>query len=65
MGFPGASVVKKNPPTYAGDLALISGWEDSQEREMATYSGVLAWNILWTEQLGRLQSMVSQRVRHD
>ena len=30
MGFPGGSVVK-NPPTYAGDLALIPGWEDSGE----------------------------------
>ena len=37
---------KKNPPTNAGDLALIPGWKDSQEKEMATYSSVLAWNIL-------------------
>ena len=40
MGFPGGSVVK-NPPTYAGDLALIPGWEDSQEREKKKQNGCL------------------------
>ena len=32
---------------------------------MATYSGILAWEILWTEEPGRLQSMESQRFEHD
>ena len=32
---------------------------------MATHSSILAWRIPWTEETGRLQSMVSQRVRHD
>ena len=32
---------------------------------MATHSSNLAWRILWTEEAGRLQSMGSQRVRHD
>ena len=32
---------------------------------MATHSGILAWRIPWTEEPGRLQSMESQRVRHD
>ena len=32
---------------------------------MATHSSTLAWRIPWTEELGRLQSMVSQRVGHD
>ena len=41
------------------------GWEDSLEKEMATHSSTLAWKILWTEEPGRLQSMGSQRVRHD
>ena len=45
----------------AGDL----GWEDPLEKEMATYSSIPAWRILWTEEPGRLQSMGSQRVRHD
>ena len=32
---------------------------------MATHSGILAWKIPWTEEPGGLQSMRSQRVRHD
>ena len=39
--------------------------DDSLEKEMATYSSILAWKILWTEEPGRLQSMGSQRVRHN
>ena len=39
-------------------------WEDPLEKEMATYSSILAWKILWTEEPGRLQPMRSQRVRH-
>ena len=35
------------------------------EKEMATHSSILAWTILCTEELGGLQSMGSQRVRHD
>ena len=41
------------------------GQEDPLEKEMATHSSTLAWKILWTEKPGRLQSMGSQRVRHD
>ena len=41
------------------------GWEDPLEKEMATYSGTLAWKMLWTEEPGRLQSMGSLRVRHN
>jgi len=33
------------------------GWEDLLEKEMATYSSILAWKIPWTEDPGRLQSM--------
>ena len=39
--------------------------EDPLEEEMGTYSSILAWRILWTEEPGGLQSMGSQRVRHD
>ena len=39
--------------------------EDSLEKGMATHSSVLAWRIPWTEEPGGLQSMGSQRVRHD
>ena len=44
---------------------MILGREDPLEKEMATHSGTLAWKIPWTEKPGRLQSMRSQRVRHD
>ena len=35
------------------------------EKAVATHSSILAWKIPWTEEPGRLQSMGSQRVRHD
>ena len=40
-------------------------WEDPLEKGMAIHSSILAWRIPWTEEPGRLQSMGSQRVRHD
>ena len=41
------------------------GWEDTLGKEMATLSSTLAWKIAWMEEPSRLQSMGSQRVRHD
>ena len=41
------------------------GWEDPLEKAMATHSTILPWEILWTEEPGRLQPMGLQRVRHD
>ena len=41
------------------------GQEDPLEKEMATHSSILAWEVLWTEEPGRLQSMGKQRVRRD
>ena len=41
------------------------GGEDPLEEEMATHSSILAWEIPRTEEPGGLQSMGSQRVRHD
>ena len=41
------------------------GWEDPLEKEMATHSSIFAWEILWTEDPGGLQSLGSQRVGHD
>ena len=41
------------------------GQEDPLEKEMAPHSSILAWEIPWTEEPGRLQSMGSQRVRQD
>ena len=47
------------------DMARSLGQEDPLEEEMATHSSILAWRIPWTEELGRLQSMGSQRIGHD
>ena len=40
------------------------GWEDPLEKEMATHSSILAWEITWTEEPGGLQSMGSPGVGH-
>ena len=39
--------------------------KDPLEKEMVTHSSILAWEISWAEEPGRLQSMGLQRVRHD
>ena len=73
MGFPyGPSVggpstygPEKNLPAMQETQVQSLGHEDSVEQEMATYSGLLAWNIPWTEEAGGLQSMGPQRVGHD
>ena len=41
------------------------GWEDSSEKEMATHSSILAWEIPWTEEPSGLQSIGSQKVGQD
>ena len=41
------------------------GQEDPLEEGMATQSSILAWRIPWTEESGRLQSIVLHRVKHD
>ena len=41
------------------------GLEDLLKKRMATHSSILAWRIPWIEEPGGLQSMESQRVRHD
>ena len=58
----------KNLPANVGDLRAkgsIPGWGRSLEEGMATHSSVLAWEIPRTEDPGGLQSMGSNRVRHD
>ena len=64
FGFPGDSEVKASASSV-GDLGLISGSGRSLEKEMATHSSTLAWEIPRTEEPGGLESMESQRVRHD
>ena len=51
MGFPDGSVVE-NPPTSSGDVGSIPGLGRSPEKEMATHSSILAWEIPWTEEPG-------------
>ena len=60
MGFPGDSVAK-NPPAMQEMSVLSLGREDPLEKEMATHSRILAWETLWTEEPGRVQSMGSQK----
>ena len=55
----------KNLSTMQETWARSLGWEDSLEEEMATHSSILAWEILWTEEPGGLQSLGSQRVGHN
>ena len=55
----------KNLPAMQGTQVQSVDWEDSLEKGMATQSSILAWRIPWTEEPGRLQSMGSQRVRHN
>ena len=54
----------KNLPAKQDTQSQSLGWEDPLEKEMATHSSILAWKIPWTEEPGRLQSMVS-RVGHN
>ena len=55
----------KHLPTMRENWVQSLGWEDLLEEEMATYSSILAWKIPWMEEPGRLQSMGSQKVRHN
>ena len=68
--FPGGIML----PAKSGDvrdaglipgLGRSLGWEDPLEEGIATHSSIFAWRILWTEEPGGLQSIGSQRVRHD
>ena len=46
-------------------LLEVISQEDPLDKEMATHSSILAWEIPWTEEPAGLQSMGSQRVRHN
>ena len=59
IGFP-----VKNLLANAGSTGSIPGPEDPLKKEMATHSSILVWEIPWTENLGGLQPMGLQRVRH-
>ena len=55
----------KNPPAMEEIWVPSLGQEDSLEKGMETHSSIFAWRIPWTEEPGELQSIGSQRVRHD
>ena len=55
----------KNLPAVQETQVRSLGQEDPLEKKMATHSSILAWRIQRMEEHGRLQSMRSQRVRHD
>ena len=66
LGFPDSSAGKES--CNGGDIGhmhSIPGLGRSPEKEMAAHSSILAWEIPWTEKPGGLQSMESQRVRHN
>ena len=55
----------KNLPAMQETWVRSLGWKDALEEDIATLSSILAWRIPWTEGSGGLQSMGSQRVRHN
>ena len=55
----------KNVPAVKEIWVHSLGWEDPQEKRIATHSSILAWRIPWTEEPGGLQSTGLQRVGHD
>ena len=57
--------IVKNLPAVQETRVRSLGREDPLEKSMATHSSILAWEILWTEEPGGLQSMGSRRVGHD
>ena len=57
-----ALLVKNLPAIQEAQVQSLGG-EDPLEKEMATHFSIPAWRIPWTEELGGLQSMGSQRVR--
>ena len=55
----------KNLPAVQETHVQSLGWEDPLEKGMVIYSSILAWRIPWKEELGVLQSMRSQSIRHN
>ena len=50
----------KNLPASAGNTGLVPELGNPLEKEMTTHSSILAWEIPWTEEPGRLQSKGSK-----
>ena len=62
--FPVAQVVRNLPAMQETRVQPLD-WEDPLEKGMAIHSSILSWRIPWTEEPGGLQSMGSQRVKHN
>ena len=58
-----AQMVKNLPAVWETRVQSL-GQEDPLEKGMAIHSSILAWKTPWTDELGRLQIMVLQRIRH-
>ena len=63
FGFPGDSNGRESTCSSGNPDSL--GQEDPLEKGVAAHSSILAWEIAWTEERGKLQSMASQRVGHN
>ena len=59
-----AQTIKSLPAMQKTQVQSL-GQEDPREEEMTTHSNILAWEIPWTEEPGRLHSVGSHRVRHN
>ena len=59
------SLMVKNPSAMQQIWVQSLGQEDPLEKELATQSSILAWEIQMIEEPGELQCMGSQRARHD
>ena len=60
MGFPGSAVVKNLPAVQETWVHSLT-WEDPLEKGMAAHSSILAWEVPWIEEPGRLQSIGLQK----
>ena len=67
LGFSGGKMVKNSSANVGDAREACSSldWEDPLESEMTTHSSIISWKNPWTEEPGGLQSMGSQRVKHD
>ena len=61
-GLPSGSVAK-NPPTMQEIWVQSLGWEDPLEDETATHSGILAWEIPWTEEPGGVHGVTKSQTQ--
>ena len=59
------SQIVKNLPARQETWVQSLYWEDPLKKEMVTHCCIIAWEIPWTEEPGKLQSMGSQRVRNN